>query len=331
MLTPDAVTDGDRPVEQNANGRDVNQAGRDIIYHLYRDANPPDDEDDDSSEDGGGGGFWIVAVIVVVAMIGLITKCGGAGAGDSDGPFPKKTDPWPAGASRPAIMVPVVSKIQACAEVRVLNPVNCPQKVPGVDGDISKVNWSLEGDPGDGAVIRYHAGRFDVIGHAVMTVVYNAYDGPAFTLRKVNYRASVPWNNGAVVVNSIGNTTVNPKPPIVKRNPQLSLSQITPSLREAFKHCTSVHVAPLPDDCPTPHDKAVVPSNNAKWTLDGDPLLNAQSSFDGEWGLTHITGSYAMTVHYSDLFGSHTQEQNGTYDAAISADGSIVRVLRIAG
>jgi hypothetical protein len=51
----------------------------------------------------------------------------------------------------------------------------CPQRVSDAAG--GQVTWALDGDPADGSRVTYQDGRFDVVGHAVMTVSYDSCSG----------------------------------------------------------------------------------------------------------------------------------------------------------
>jgi hypothetical protein len=70
--------------------------------------------------------------------------------------------------------------------------------------------------------------------------------------------------------------------------------------------------------------------DNATWTLVGNPVLNATESFDPSTGLVHVKGNFVLTDSYHVfLLGHQTDNLSGTYDAALSMDGTRATLVGI--
>lgn len=169
----------------------------------------------------------------------------------------------------------------------------------------------------------------DVIGHAVMTVRYDSYQGPKFSLQRVAYRAWVKWNNGSPVLDGdLRPTSIKLKKPVVKQGAGEAASLIVPTVRAAFAQCALSHEIPMPPTCP--QDPLLLPGqSNVTWTFDGDPVQNTSQRPDTAWGLIHVTGNFAMKAQYGDLLGNETKREAGAYDAVLVVDSLGVKVLQI--
>lgn len=247
-------------------------------------------------------------------------------------PFIDPGDPWPVGSTLQSIAAPILAKLQSCAMATATKPITCPQVADSAEDQVTDVRWKLIGDPIDGARPSFHAGRFDVIGHAVMTVTYSEpLLGPRYELHQIRYRATVAWNNGAPTLEgTLGQTDIEPKKPIRKQTPPADvLTQARPAVQQAFSDCIAATRAPLPPTCPQDPQNAM-PIKNARWSFDGDPLQNTEVKFDASWGLIHLRGNFALKVSYRLLLsGERSNPMNGVYDAVLSPDGPKVKVLQI--
>ena len=266
---------------------------------------------------------------IVIIVIIVIANSATSGDTASYVPFPARGSAWPTGATASAIMAPVLTRLQTCSQAPVLAPVNCPQSEPDSYSDAADVHWSLHGDPSDGAKIVYLKNRFYVAGNAAMKVMYSDATGDNLIVQIVHYRAQLLWRNGQADLTGIRGVSASSGPRIRKHEPEVTWSQLEEALRFAFNDCVAATSAPLPPQCPIdPYSSAT--GNNARWRLTADPLLNAQESFDSASGLIHVTGSYAMSVAYSEtLLGQQHDSSSGNYDAAICLDGTKVDVLQI--
>jgi hypothetical protein len=282
--------------------------------------------DNRSGEAAGGLGFVIVVIIIIFLALS------GASSGTSlpKIPFPSHGDRWPAGATTEAVMAPALSALRACAAAPVLTPVNCPQAQPDVYSDSVNVQWSLHGNPADGAKVKHWRGKFYVAGNAVMEVSYSDTLGDdSMAIQVVHYRAYLLWRNKAASLISIIGVSAASGPVIAKNEPTVAIGDVKKAVLAAFKSCAASKSAPLPTQCPTASSSDIA-AGAAHWRLTADPLLNIHESFDTSSGLIHVTGSFAMEATYSDtLMGSAQNSNAGNYDAIVSIDGTQPEVLEI--
>lgn len=272
---------------------------------------------------------WFVGFLVIAGIFFLVVKLVSllGGSGGKEEAFPKRSDRFPAHATTPAVLAPIVSKLKSCAAEEVPEPVNCPQRVS--DATSVRATWNLVGDPAAGARIKHHEGRFDVIGHALMTATYDSYTGQKFSLQRLTYRAKVNWNNGhPVLAGQLQTTKAKPDAPVVKSITGQTWSHVQASLQQAFKRCELSRIAPMPLDCP--HDPQTdVAAEDAHWRFDGNPLQNTSSTFDPSWGLINVTGNYAVTLRTGG-WGPLTEHGGGAYNAVLAVDSTgWPQVLRI--
>ncbi len=268
----------------------------------------------------------IIGIIVVVIF--LVYSCS-SGSTNASSTFPQHSDIWPKGATASAITAPVVQRLSICAHEPTASPSNCPQSLSDSYSDASNVRWSLHGDPADGARIVYLDHQFQVAGNVIMTVYYNDYQGTEFSLQLVNYRAWVEWNNGNPSLTSITSFNSGIPPTIVRHRPSLAWSSVTSAVLNAFGQCATYRTAPLPPQCPNDSNSPIYGSN-AKWQLDNNPLGNAGECFDSSAGLIHVTGSFYMSVSYSEtLFGIQHDDLQGNYKAFVAIDDGKPVVLQI--
>lgn len=303
--------------------RDAYQAGRDNNVTINQTVHHSTDDEYEEPTDSTGSswGALIFIVFVVISVGGWLF-----GSGHSEPPFPKKSQIWPSGANQAAIMAPIITQLQSCAKEVVLAPANCPQSTSDTDSGATNVRWSLYGSSDAGARIVYHDGRFDVIGHTVMTVAYqSSYGGPAFSVQLVQYRASVTWHHSTASLVNLQPSSIKPKPAISVVNPNIPWSQLRSAVSMTFQICIR-HGSPMPPYCPVTDSTS---ATDAKWALSGDPLLNARATYDPSWGLIHVIGSYAAVLHYQDVFGPETEPHSGTYDAILAVDNNGIHTLQI--
>jgi hypothetical protein len=323
--------------QYSAAGRDGYTAGRDIyINHptptpdgsAYETESPDDSGVPSVSTGSGGlgGAGWIIAAVALLCFLGWVfSGSSSPAAGNAETSFPSKSAAWPAQATSAAVLAPVTAWLAACAREVVLSPVHCPQAASAGTDQVSAVRWSLHGNAGDGAVIRYSQGKFWVLGHAVITVTYSD-SGPQWQVDTFGYEATVSWDNGHPAVASPPQAvSLDSGPSVVKHDPHVPMAEASALVMAGFKRCAALTVTPLPAQCMQIGEGG----DQARWTLTGDPLLNATETFDPSTGLVHVTGNYAMTDSYHYLFGHQTGYLSGTYDAALSVDGAHATLLDI--
>ena len=280
------------------------------------------------SPDGNGLGVavWIIAIgILAFLLTGLFSQ---SSAKSGAVQMPARATAWPSLASTPLVLAPVTGWLASCAGQVVLSPLHCPQSASSGGDEVSDVHWTLHGDPGDGAVIRYSGGTFWIIGHAVMTVTYND-SGSQWQLNTFGYEATVTWNNGHPALASPPQAvSLTAGPPVAKHDPDLPWAQVSAAVMAGFRQCAAGTVTPLPAQCMNIGPEG----SHAAWKLIGNPLLDAAESFDPATGLIHVTGSYAMTVAYRESFWDTpaTAYPSGHYDAMLSLDGTKITLLQIA-
>jgi hypothetical protein len=282
-----------------------------------------------SGGSGPGGARWTIGSVTAFLIFLYFLSTSTTPAADSTtAQFPSGSAAWPAQATDQLALAPVTTWLASCTDQVVLSPLHCPQAVsPGGD-QVSEVRWTLHGNPGDGAVIRYSQGKFWVLGHTVMTVTYND-SGMQWQMDVFGYEATVSWNNGHPALASLPQAmSLDSGPQVVKHNPHIPLAEASALVMTAFKRCAALTVTPLPAQCMGLGSDG----DHARWTLTGNPVLNAAESFDPATGLVHVTGSYAMTDSYQiPFFGTHeTDYPSGSYNAVLSVDGTHATLLQIA-
>jgi hypothetical protein len=315
-------------------GRDQYNVGRDL-HKVTVKVGPGQLKEVLDGKDGTGGipgkraaagGSGAVVVFVIIAVIAYAIT---SSHSTSNTPFPAKGGPWPRGATVAGVMAPVLSRLKTCARVAVLTPVNCPQSMPDSYGDATGIHWSLHGNPADGAKIVYLNNAFEVAGNAIMKVFYSGIDGNTVSVQTVHYRAQLRWRDGRASLMGIKGVSGAAGPLIRKHKPAITWDQVSKAVRSAFNYCAGSSSAPLPPQCPVDQYSGISGSH-AHWRLTSDPLLNAQENFDPSSGLIHVTGSYSLSVTYSDILGRQHDSQNGNYEATVSVDGQTIEVLQIA-
>lgn len=314
-------------------GRDqYNIAGDAYLLPHYDDAAAGEAEDTEEYATSGGTDGGILGLIIFVAIIAVLFLWGASQSGDSlpRVPFPLRSSSWPAGTTAGAVMAPVIAKLQDCAQVPVLAPVNCPQSQAASYPGATNVHWSLHGNPSDGARIVYWKNKFYVAGNAIMQATYSDDMGyRRLSIQIVHYRAQLSWRRHRAELLGIQGVSAKPGPTITKHMPNVAWSQIREAVRSAFAHCAATRSASLPPQCPTDPNLDVLTSN-ARWRLTANPLLNAQESFDRVSGLIHVTGSYAMSATYSQrMLAKQHYSEAGNYNAIISDDHGQLDVLQI--
>ncbi len=196
------------------------------------------------------------------------------------------------------------------------------------DLELCPLTWPDDFAASPGVV--YRKNRFNVAGNAIMEVIYSDSTGNRnLNIQTVHYRAQLSWRNSRAVLLGIQGVSAEPGPTITKHMPNVAWSQVLAAVRSAFAHCAETRSVPLPPECPT-DPNSVIPRGNGRWRLTVNPLLNARESFSRVSGLIHVTGSYAMSVTYSELLlGKQHYSEAGNYDAIVSDDQGRLDVLQI--
>jgi|SRR5215467_7351575 len=282
----------------------------------------------DSDSDSGAG---IIAFLLIAAIIGFFFWNSSQSGGSLPRvPFPLHGSSWPAGATATAVMAPVIVGLQDCARAPVLAPANCPQSQTAAYPGVARVRWSLHGDPADGARIVYRKNKFNVAGNTIMLVTYSdATRSSDLNIEIVHYRAQLSWHDNRAILLGIQGVSAVPGPTIIKHTPDVTWSQVQEVVRSAFFSCAAMRSVPLPPQCPT-GPNSNLPRGSGRWHLKDDPLLNARETFNRNSGLIHVTGSYAMSVTYSELpVGKEHYTEAGNYNATVSDDQGKLDVLQL--
>jgi hypothetical protein len=231
----------------------------------------------------------------------------------------------PGGASESAALTAVRGSLRNCAKAVVATPRNCPQSAPNAQ-DV--VRWRMYGDPVDGAQIAWRDDHFNVRGNAIMLATYDDYRGKVVETVVAGFAGDVRWHDGKAVVHSIGATNTLSDTDVSKRAVGLELADVAPAIRRAFGACMKSNKIPMPPRCP--NDPILPAVDDAKWSLVGDPLVHARTSFDRASGVLHVLGSFAAETTYDVLlFGTTNKTISGDFDAVVVAEGGGPVVLQI--
>lgn len=261
-----------------------------------------------------------MALLAMAALvIWIVVSCSGSSSPATS--FPAKTSPWPSGATYQKIIAPAITWMDNCAKPDNPAPRGCPETVSDAnDGQsISHVQWQIHGDPGDGAMIRYSGGKFWIRGHALMTVTWFESGQQYRDMDIFGYQTTVSWKSGhPTVASPMIKVSLDSGPTVKKHNPGIPPAEASSLVMGQFKTCAALQETPLPGTCMGIGDQG----DHARWTLNGDPTLNATESFDPSTGLIHVKGSYSMTDTYqTSILGRHKSVPEAhNYDAIMSVD-----------
>ena len=305
----------------------VNVAG-DLIINPYPDLGDDDTGDDsDASESrssGGGAETSGAGLIVLVAIAGVLYLIFGG-----DDPFPTVSDPWPPGVEREDVTAATASWFDKCEASISASPANCPQSIDETSDDVSSVHWAFYGKPVDGVSIQFTKSKntFDVLGTVVVSADYTDSKQTRRVVTPMTYWAEVHYVDGQLDVQEIKKHSAVGDPAVTKQDPKQAWEFTAAKLKDAFTLCVRGARLAMPAGCPDwspPLD-----SKKVKWSLDGDPLLTARSSFDPKYGLVHVTGTYGVTVRYSLDGAAQSESRAPNYEAWIAPTETGPVVLQV--
>jgi len=105
-------------------------------------------------------------------------------------------------------------------------------------------------------------------------------------------------------------------------------SALVETVRGGFEACAASHLL-RPADCPQ-----TLPSTGfvagVQWRLTGDPVSSPTLSFDTQRSLFSVTGTYAMSVTYTEGGTPRSNNVGGSYRADLFWDGSRLVLVNIA-
>ncbi|MFC0530257.1 hypothetical protein [Phytohabitans kaempferiae] len=321
-----------------------NQPGRDgyniTDSTVYIQNNPPKSSDTSPPQDEvarppqASGSLPIPVVALGALILFLAIVCTFNACNPHQSPYPTKSDKFPEGAESGAILDETVAKLEQCAREVVLSPSYCPQGIDLSGKDrATKVHWYIHGNPRDGAQIHYSEEDryFHVLGLVVMTVSYELDGKAEYTEDIVPFWGKVQLTEGKTVWVRFERIPPGDEPKIRKQDPGLTAAGASDSIRAGFQQCANTRRSPMPDNCPVQDYK--VNSDEVTWTVDGDPSLNVERTFDQNTGIVHILGNYAMTRKYAiSTFLSKkdvVDPISGKYDASFTFDGGKPKLLSI--
>ncbi|SDM17659.1 hypothetical protein [Nonomuraea jiangxiensis] len=271
-------------------------------------------------EPGPEGCGWVLIVIaVIVGLIILVALLNNGDEGE-----PESSKPYPAGVTNEKILQPVSDTIYNCAKEPVLAPRTCPQKATSIE-EVSKVRWSVHGYPTDGADIQFDGSTFTVDGTAVLSIRFREGSTDRYEVHIVPYRAKVFLDSGQLRLGSIVKLD-DISSRVKKQEPALAWEDIKTQVRAAFDRCASSKQAPMPPGCP---NNRRYDADDAIWTLESNPVLNAVKEFDETTGVIHALGSYSIHLDGVNFFGRVQGSQAGDYDAWVIFGDTGIEVLDI--
>jgi hypothetical protein len=142
-------------------------------------------------------GYVMPAVAGVIVFLVVLAGCIAYQYARGNGPFPGRSDRWPAGVTRAMVTAATGDWLDRCQKSESREPANCPQKL---DENVAKVHWALYGNPLDAAVIQYDKSesRFDVLGTFVATAEYTISHGSRRVVTPTTYWAKLHWAGGRI-------------------------------------------------------------------------------------------------------------------------------------
>ncbi|MFI7211637.1 hypothetical protein ACIBP4_12405 [Micromonospora maritima] len=266
----------------------------------------------------GGGGL---GVVIALAVLGYFIFGG-------DEPFPKTSDPWPAEVKQEAVIAAASDWLDRCAKSTSSTPANCPQSIADTS-DVSEVRWAFYGNPLEAPVIQYTEAesRFDMLGTVIVTADYTASKQARRAVTPAKYWAKVKWADGKLDVQEIKEHSAIGDPEVAKQDPKMAWEPAAAKLSEAFTRCVRGAKSAMPAGCPewSPPSGA----EKIKWAVTGDPLLTARATFDPQFGIYRVKGTYQLSVRYTWLGTARTDNRNPTYEALIAPTAAGPVVLQI--
>jgi hypothetical protein len=265
----------------------------------------------------------IASIVVVIIVIAAANSAHGGGKPTTA----NTSSSWPSGATRSAVLAPVVAALKSCAQAATAQPANCPQQ--GISANT--IIWALYGDPSEGALISYSSGTFTVVGNAVMTEHYEDPSlGNGLKVLPTAYQATVAWNKGHPQLTALASP--QSPPAITVPRPAVTDQQVEAAVAQAFNACLAANSLTLPVRCVSEDfsgDSFNSPTSIV-WHSTQNPLLNAAVTYDSSSGILHVVASYAISVTWTDSNGSESQQDSGNYDAQVVDNNGSLTVLKIA-
>ena len=144
----------------------------------------------------------------------------------------------------------------------------------------------------------------------------------------MKYWAKVSWADGKLDVQKIEKHSHLSDPDVLKQDPKQAWEPMEAKLKYAFAQCVSDTGPAMPSGCP--EWKPPPGATEVKWSVAGDPTLTARPSFDSEFGIYRIVGTFELHVRYTWIGEAKTENRNINYEALIapSSDGPIVLQIK---
>lgn len=213
--------------------------------------------------------------------------------------------------------------IQACAAGGSARPDGCPNQVDAPSG--STVTWTPLGSPDDAALALDEQGNTVIRAHYQLVAAYAVHVpedtkhvavGGGFAVA-ATYAAGA-WKAGA-----------RPQPAAFDApRPAAADGALLAAAGAGFDACAASKLL-RPADCPQglPSQGFV---GGVQWKLSGDPIAGATIAFDAQRSLFSITGTYAMTVGYTEAGVQKSNTVSGPYRADLFWDGAKPVLVAIA-
>jgi len=214
--------------------------------------------------------------------------------------------------------------VQGCTTSTSPRPGGCPNQVDLPAG--TSVTWTAVGPPaGDAALQLDSKGGLLIRAHYQLVAAYAVHVPEDTKHVAVGGGLSVPaaWTGAAW--QSAGPVQAAAFDAL---RPGATDSAVVDAVKSGFDACAASHLL-RPADCPQ-----TLPSSGfvagVQWKLVGDPAATPTITFDTQRALFSVTGTYGMTVTYTEAGTPRSSNVGGAYQADLFWDGSRPVLVNIA-
>lgn len=193
----------------------------------------------------------------------------------------------------------VAAAFAACSGEATAGPSACPQTFTGFGAPT--LTWTLVGDPFGGASLKADpsSGIVTVLGHFQMVANADYAGRVAHRASSGGYMVQLQPSAGSFRAGPISAHDV----PADSRPLEATDQAILASVGAALTNCARSTQA-NPPDCP---QSIAGEGTNIQWTVQGDPVADAQVVFDGDLASFKVTGTLHLTLDYDSQFFGFTR------------------------
>ena len=205
--------------------------------------------------------------------------------------------------------------IAACAASSSARPDGCPNQVDAPPG--TGVAWATLGAPDDAALVLDDLGNTVIRAHYQLVAAFAVHVPEDTKHVAVGGGFAVPatYTAGAWKASAKAQPAAFDAP-----RPGAADTALLAAVAGGFSGCAASKLL-RPADCPQS-----LPSQGfvggVQWTLVGDPTAAATIAFDAQRSLFSVTGSYSMSVSYTEAGASRSNTVSGPYRADLFWDGA---------